>query len=131
MSSIILDTDFYLCREMTINESVIGHLYDMHTDESWITLENKNYIIPAGDYNFCLRKSPRFGFLTPYLYNVPDRQWILMHPGNKASDSHGCILVGNLQERDTIMHSRIGFKRLMHNLVPMKDYTIKIEWQLF
>lgn len=52
MSSIILDTDFYLCREMTINESVIGHLYDMHTDESWITLENKNYIIPAGDYNF-------------------------------------------------------------------------------
>lgn len=130
MNNIITETDFYLCRVKTINKSVIGYLYDMHSDESWITLENDNYIIPTGTFNFRLRQSPKFG-LTPYLYNVPDREWILIHTGNKATDSQGCILIGELQDNDTILKSRIGFERLMKRLVPNKDYTIKIEWQLF
>ena len=126
------DYDFYLIREKTLDDetTVLGTLVNIRTGEEWFTIENKKYIIPCGDYKFKLRKSPRFG-LTPWIYTVENREYILMHIGNTASDSMGCILVGDEIEKGVLRKSRKGFQRLMNGLAPMRDYKMRIEWQLF
>lgn len=122
--------DFYLIREKTIGNATLGTLYNMHTDEEFKTLENKTCIIPPYTYNFKLRQSPKFG-LTPWIFDVPDREYILMHCGNKASDSRGCILIGSEVKDDVLLYSRKAFERLMNNLVNGKNYSLRVEYKLW
>jgi len=56
------------------------------------TLENADYLIPAGTYPLELTWSPRFKKLLPILRNVPDREGIRIHMGTKPEHSEGCIL---------------------------------------
>jgi len=54
--------------------------------------------IPAGYYKIGLRYSPKFtpvyGHNMLWVMNVPDFEYILIHPGNFNRDTAGCILVG-------------------------------------
>lgn len=50
--------------------------------------------IPEGEYKMIFNWSPKFGRNLPRLLNVPHFEGILIHPGNTAEDSAGCILVG-------------------------------------
>src|SRR5512133_1213857 len=50
--------------------------------------------IPAGTYKITLEHSPHFGRKLPYLHDVPGFSGILIHAGNSAADTKGCILVG-------------------------------------
>lgn len=50
--------------------------------------------IPYGTYKIFYGWSPRFGRNLPRLLNVTAFDGILIHPGNTAEDSAGCILVG-------------------------------------
>ena len=50
--------------------------------------------IPYGTYKVFYGWSPRFGRNLPRLLNVTAFDGILIHPGNTAEDSAGCILVG-------------------------------------
>lgn len=64
-----------------------------------------NTRIPSGRYEIKLRTEGRFhnifkarysfhrGML--HLQDVPDYQYILIHPGNTAKDTEGCIVPGN------------------------------------
>lgn len=45
-------------------------------------------------YKMVLQYSPKFHMMLPVLLNVPDRSGIMIHPGNSAKDTKGCILVG-------------------------------------
>lgn len=83
--------DFTLTRKMKARKSVLGILH--YGSQSWLTLENADYIIPLGVYPLDYTWSPRFGRLMPYL-KVPHRKGIRIHAGNSASDSKGCILLG-------------------------------------
>ena len=58
------------------------------------SLENADYIIPAGTYEVRLTYSPRFKKDLPLLMNVPGRTGIRIHTGSKPEHSQGCILVG-------------------------------------
>jgi hypothetical protein len=49
--------------------------------------------IPAGTYVLTVEPSPRFGRDLPRLQNVPGFDGVLIHGGNTALDSHGCVLV--------------------------------------
>ena len=57
------------------------------------TLENADFIIPAGTYPVERTWSPKFKKLLPLIENVPDREGIRIHMGTKPEHSKGCILL--------------------------------------
>lgn len=79
--------------------------------------------IPKGTYKITLDVvSPRFGFQPfykevcngklPRLLNVKGFEGVLIHCGNTAQDSSGCILVGTNSEKGKVCNSKDTFKKL-------------------
>ena len=62
-------------------------------DATVATLENADYIIPAGTYHLVRTFSPKFKKQLPLLENVPEREGIRIHRGSTPEHSKGCILV--------------------------------------
>lgn len=62
--------------------------------------------IPYGTYKVFYGWSPRFGRNLPRLLNVTAFEGIIIHPGNTAKDSAGCILVGLNTEPGKLTQSR-------------------------
>lgn len=78
--------------------------------------------IPQGRYRVILANSPHFGFV-PHLLNVPHFTNILIHSGNTADDSSGCIIVGKYHPPNDqwIGESRITLHALMDILKPLNE----------
>lgn len=68
--------------------------------------------IPYGEYKVVFNWSPKFGRNLPRLLNVPAFEGILIHPGNTADDSSGCILVGKNTEVGRLTESRYTSDKL-------------------
>ena len=68
--------------------------------------------IPYGEYKVVYNWSPKFGRNLPRLLNVPAFEGILIHPGNTADDSAGCILVGRNTEVGQLTESRYTSDKL-------------------
>jgi hypothetical protein len=68
--------------------------------------------IPYGEYKVVYNWSPKFGRNLPRLLNVPAFEDILIHPGNTADDSAGCILVGRNTEVGRLTESRYTSDKL-------------------
>ena len=66
--------------------------YREEKDITISTLENADFIIPAGTYPLKRTYSYKFKKLLPILENVPDREGIRIHRGTKPEHSQGCIL---------------------------------------
>ena len=64
------------------------------------TLENADYIIPAGTYPIVVTWSPKFKRMLPLVLNVPGRSGIRVHQGTKPEHSRGCILVSAAMEQE-------------------------------
>ena len=90
--------------------------------------------IPTGTYKITLNvQSPKYsqrsqydfckGYL-PRLIDVPGYEGILIHIGNKAGDSSGCILVGENKVKGQVINSTTTFKKLYEKL---KEATDEIE----
>ena len=65
---------------------------DDEQDATVATLENADYIIPAGTYHLARTWSPKFKKLLPIVEDVPDREGIRIHRGSIPEHSTGCIL---------------------------------------
>jgi Family of unknown function (DUF5675) len=78
------------------------------------TLERVEVAIPAGRYQVTTYYSPHFKRLMPLLLDIPGRSFIEMHWGNFASNSDGCILVGETQDLkdDEIFGTRDEFDHI-------------------
>ena len=87
--------------------------------------------IPVGRYRVTLDvKSPKYskkkqydfcqGFV-PRLINVPALEGILIHIGNTAADSEGCILVGRNTKVGMVLESTKTFKALYEVLRKATD----------
>jgi hypothetical protein len=72
--------------------------------------------IPAGTYDLVIAPSPKFGRRMPRLQNVPGFKGILIHWGNTAADTKGCILVGQSKGKDSILSSKAAFNALFTKL---------------
>lgn len=79
--------------------------------------------IPTGTYRVDMDTvSPRFSRYTyyqqvcggklPRLLGVKGFQGVLIHAGNTAQDTHGCILVGENKQVGTVLNSRATFEKL-------------------
>lgn len=87
--------------------------------------------IPVGRYRVTLGvKSPKYskkrqydftGGYLPRLVNVPAFDGILIHIGNTAADSEGCILVGRNTQVGRVLESTKTFKALYQVLREATD----------
>ena len=123
----------YLKREATVNQSTPGKLhidgeFICYTLEDLVRLQDiKIYgqtAIPEGEYLIWLKQSPHFGRVLPTLMNVPMFSDILIHRGNKSSDTNGCILVGFKREGDTIWESEKTETYLMKELTDASKRSV-------
>lgn len=64
-----------------------------------------NTCIPFGRYKVIVNMSPKFKRELPRLLNVPEFEGILIHRGNTAKDTAGCILVGENKEVGKVLNS--------------------------
>lgn len=122
---VIEDTDRGLTNEMSITEIQSKKVYG-------------ETAIPKGTYQITLDVvSPKFkdrswatfceGKL-PRLLDVPGFEGVLIHVGNEASNSLGCLLVGQKTKDGWISNSTQTFKDLYYKLKQATDQiTITIE----
>ena len=82
--------------------------------------------IPYGIYKVIVTLSPRFKRFLPELINVPNFDFIRIHAGNTAKDSHGCIIVGQNKEVGKVLNSRFYEQKLVGMLKGEKNVTIEI-----
>lgn len=84
--------------------------------------------IPYGTYKMVLGYSPKFKRFLPRIQGVKHFEGILIHPGNTAADSHGCILVGINNVVGRVNNSRATFDKLYEILEEskQKEFTIQI-----
>lgn len=85
--------------------------------------------IPTGTYHCELAVSPKFrsrvwaatyGGRTPRLLSVKGYEGVLIHPGNSAEDTFGCILVGENKVKGQVINSTATYLRLMDKLTQVK-----------
>lgn len=127
----------------TIGKLYIDHHYFCDTCEDKVRDLSKEAkvagqtAIPYGTYEVTLKvQSPKYskreaynwckGYL-PRLLNVPHFEGILIHAGNTAEDSAGCILVGENKVKGRVINSMATLKRLMGILPKDEKITITIE----
>src|SRR6185503_20455515 len=72
--------------------------------------------IPVGRYQVVIAPSARFKRDLPRLLRVPGFEGILIHPGNTAVDTEGCLLPGLTRAADKVLSSRVAFSRLFAKL---------------
>lgn len=84
--------------------------------------------IPAGTYAVTIERSPAFKMLTPRLHQVPGFAGVLIHAGNSAADTRGCILVGlsKLPSNVKIYKSQEAFQALMAKLLDATSIALTI-----
>lgn len=87
--------------------------------------------IPAGTYDVVVNISPKFKRLLPRLLRVPHFEGVLIHRGNTAADSAGCILVGENKAVGKVLNSTVWERRITEYLLEAQnkgeDIKITIE----
>ncbi len=89
---------------------------DLHTIEPpWRDNERGRSCIPPGNYHCVRRRSPRYGE-TYWLQDTEPRSFILIHAGNVARHTKGCILpgqrVGWLSGKRAVLVSRSAVREI-------------------
>ena len=69
--------------------------------------------IPFGTYRIVVNMSPKFKRELPRLLDVPSFEGTLIHRGNTAKDSAGCILVGENKAVGKVLNSTPYEERLV------------------
>ena len=117
----------YFCD--TIEDKDRGLRQDMQPSVIRATKRKGVTAIPTGRYRVTLDvRSPKFsqkkyeknygfcdGYL-PRLINVPGFDGVLIHVGNTARDTEGCLLVGKNTRVGKVLESRVTFVKLYERL---------------
>ena len=122
----------------TLEDTDRGLTQDMPLDEIKKKKVYGETAIPTGTYKVTMNiVSPKFKDRTwakpyngkiPRLLNVPGFGGILIHPGNQASESLGCLFPGENKVKGKVLNSTNAFNKIMSILKTAKDdITITIE----
>ena len=76
----------------TLSYQMRNREYELETFTS-PTLENADYLIPAGTYPVENTWSPKFKKFLPLIMEVPERDGIRIHKGTIPEHSKGCVLL--------------------------------------
>lgn len=101
----------FFCPEYTIGKLEVDGEFFCDTLEDRVRDLNREKkvpgetAIPAGCYEVVVNWSPRFQRRLPRLLNVPGFEGILIHRGNRAKDTAGCILVGENKVKGEVVNS--------------------------
>ena len=129
-----------LLRDTYTNKTTIGKLYlndvfmcdtledvcrdlnrDGDLDDPGETKIYGETAIPSGIYKITLEMSPRFKKLLPLLHGIKNYTGVLIHHGNFAKDTHGCILVGT--RGIDVLQGGTSLKALAKLMTELSKYT--------
>ena len=124
-----------ILRDTFTEESTIGELF-VDGERFCDTLElpykdNQRSVscIPTGEYKVRMRY-PRESATRDYLHllvkEVPNRDYILIHRGNKSSHSKGCILVGMTSQHNFVGNSTLAMDLLMKEIINLGGVNINL-----
>ena len=124
-----------LIRDTFSKVSTLGELF-LNGERICDTLENpwqdnqRNIsCIPEGVYDVRLRL-PRESATRDYMHllvkDVPNRDYILLHIGNTAKDTSGCILVGLGSQQDFVNNSTLAMDLLIKELIHLGAENINL-----
>jgi hypothetical protein len=120
-----MKTNLLIIRDTFTKESTVGKLYvngefyGYTLELPWKDNERRVSCIPQGVYDVRKRdgaESGKFNYEHLYILNVPNREYILFHIGNKPSDILGCVLLGINKSENFVSRSTVAFKALMKDL---------------
>mgnify|MGYP003625343992 FL=1 len=124
-----------LIRDEFTEKSTIGKLF-LDGEMFCYTLElpyldNQRSIscIPKGEYKVRLRtakESATRDYLHLLVQDVKGRSYILVHIGNTAKDTRGCILVGQSRQQDCVNNSRIAMELLIKEILNLGGTNINL-----
>lgn len=132
-----MNANLELRRDKSALGCTIGHLYlngkfFCHTLEDPVrpagAVVPGDTAIAAGTYPVTLTMSPRLRMLTPRLGGRLEGRGVLLHPGVKATDTIGCILLGMAVQPNRMRLSRSveAFEALMGQLLAFGRITLTI-----
>lgn len=118
---------------------IIGELWILHYSSDDGLIDSESYIcdtleppfryqysyIPEGFYRMSVTYSPKFRCRLPLLKDVPGRSGIRIHAGNAASDTLGCILVGE-KAPFGLCRSRLNLEQVMAHIRDERISFIRI-----
>ena len=124
-----------ILRDTFSDNSILGELF-LNNEFMCDTLENP-YInnerniscIPEGQYSVRLRtarESNSRDYLHLLVQDVPNRDYILFHIGNKSSDTRGCVLVGIGRKQDFVSNSTLAMDLLMKEILNLGGTSINL-----
>jgi len=100
-------------------------------ERPWLNNQRNISCIPPGTYRVkYLRRSASGRYRNCYhVLNVPGRTGILIHQGNIADHSHGCLLIGKrrgwLNRKRAVLASRSALKDFVRTM-GKKDFLLTI-----
>jgi hypothetical protein len=125
--------DAILNRDQITGDCILGTLIAkgevFYTLElPWIENTHDVSCIPTGAYKCRLKERSNDGRISQVyeVLDVPDREGILIHPGNSIVDTKGCILVALGRDicLKKIINSKIGLEKLIEKMG--KEFTLSI-----
>jgi hypothetical protein len=124
-----------LIRDTFSKESTIGELFINGEricdtlENSWQDNQRNISCIPQGSYKVRLRL-PRESGTRDYIHllvkDVKDRDYILIHIGNTAKDTSGCILVGLGSQQDFVSNSTLAMDLLIKEVIHLGGENINL-----
>jgi len=83
--------------------------------------------IPSGFYKLTVNQSPKFKRMLPRILDIKGFDGVLLHRGNSANDSLGCILIGYKKGDNSIFESTKAETDLVNRLLLHNNEVHSIE----